>query len=131
MEGALGPSYVPTVFYLVLAVILGFVLAELWRSWQAAQARRAVRQDLDEREAIAARAVGGSPDRPFVVTSPAVIDLRAANQPCPLCGGKLRLDHQAVDKQDDGELLRVTHLRCQECGVRRRFWFRLDLGAPN
>lgn len=114
----------------LFAVLLVVFIARLYRAHKAVQARDELQSDLDYRERLAAQAVGGAPDRPFAVDTPAVIDLRAAARPCPLCAGKLRFEEQTVEKFR-GELLRVTHLVCLSCHQKRKFWFRLTAALPN
>jgi hypothetical protein len=68
---------------------------------------------------------GGSPDRPLVIDSPAVVDIRAVAKPCPLCGGPLRLEEHAAT-EIGGTRLRVATVSCTQCGTRRSLYFRLD-----
>jgi hypothetical protein len=75
-------------------------------------------------ERLARLQPGGSPERPLVIDSAAVVELRAVAQPCPLCDGPLRLEeHAAVEI--DGTRLRVASVACTQCGVRRSFYFHL------
>ena len=77
-----------------------------------------------EAERLALLATGGSPDKPFVVETPAIVDLRAESLPCPLCQGALKLkDHTAVEI--DGTRLRVAAVSCKQCGAHRSLYFRL------
>ena len=78
-------------------------------------------------EKLASLEEGGAPDRPIVVDSPAVVDLRAVAKPCPLCDGSMRLEEH-TSEEIDGERLRVAALSCTRCGVRRSRYFRL--GGP-
>jgi hypothetical protein len=91
---------------------------------------RAARKLVRARERLAGLEVGGSPARPFEVPSSSVIDVRARAQPCPQCGGRLRLDEQTAEKID-GVSLRATHLVCQLCGTPRVFWFRITSPLPS
>jgi len=75
-------------------------------------------------ERLAALEEGGGPERPIVVTSPAVVDIRAVAKPCPLCSGTLKLEQHTAEEVD-GVRLRVAELICTHCGVRRRRYFRL------
>jgi len=75
-------------------------------------------------ERLARLAPGGSPERPIDVGSPAQIEPMALAKPCPLCEGSLALEHHAAETID-GVRLRVVAVRCVQCGVRRRLYFRL------
>ncbi len=77
-----------------------------------------------ELEKLAALEPGGAPDRPIAVETPAVIDMRAIAQPCPLCEGSMKLEEHAAD-EIDGVRLRVAAIACTSCGVRRKRYFRL------
>lgn len=79
---------------------------------------------VNDLERLASLEPGGSPDRPIVVDTPAVVDLRAVARPCPLCEGALRLEAHTAD-EIDGIRLRVAELSCVRCGVRRKRYFRL------
>ncbi len=86
------------------------------------RAREKLVRQLEE---LAELELGGSPDRPMVVDSPAIVDLRAVARPCPLCEGSLKLEDHVAD-EIDGVRLRVARLSCTRCGVRRSRYFRLD-----
>ncbi len=88
---------------------------------------RAREKLLRELEHLASLEPGGAPERPIVVDSPVIVDLRAAAQPCPLCEGSLKLEEHAAT-EIDGNRLRVATLACTSCGVRRKRYFRL--GGP-
>jgi hypothetical protein len=85
---------------------------------------RAARRLVHDRERLYALEPGGSPERPLVVDSPAVIPVRARSLPCPQCGGTLALDEETAERVD-GRPLRCAHLTCQLCGTKRRLWFAL------
>jgi hypothetical protein len=77
-------------------------------------------------ERLARLEPGGAPDHPIDVVSPAQVDVMAEARPCPLCQGSLRLlEHTAATV--DGVRLRVAHLACTACGVRRQMYFRLTV----
>ena len=97
---------------------------------RAARTLRRERGRLHEKlvrdlERLARLEAGGSPKRPIVVDSPAVIDLRAVAKPCPLCEGPLRLEEHAAD-EIDGTRLRIATVACTQCGARRQLYFRLE-----
>ena len=79
-------------------------------------------------ERLARLAPGGSPKRPIVVDSPAVVDIRAVAKPCPLCEGPLKLEEHAAD-EIDGTRLRIATVSCTQCGVRRKLYFRVEEAA--
>jgi hypothetical protein len=76
-------------------------------------------------ERLARLEPGGSPQRPLVIDSPAVVDVRAEAKPCPLCGDSLKLEEHAAENID-GVRLRVARVACTMCGVKREIYFRLD-----
>lgn len=78
-------------------------------------------RDLDR---LARLEPGGAPDRPVLIDSPALVELRAVAKPCPLCGGSLRLETHAAEKIA-GVRLRVAAVACTLCGARRAMYFRL------
>lgn len=90
--------------------------------------RRSAASETDalvrELEELAALAPGGAPERAIPVDTPAVIDMRAIAQPCPLCEGSMKLEEHAAD-EIDGIRLRVAAVACTSCGVRRKRYFRL------
>ena len=74
----------------------------------------------DAREALAQLEPGGAAERPLVVPSASVIEMRALALGCARCGGELKLEeHEAL-----GGLRRVR-ARCRACGARRDVWVRL------
>lgn len=82
------------------------------------------------RERLFALELGGSPERPLSVTSPAVIESHAESVSCPRCQGKQDvLEHVAVTK--GGVRLREARLRCRQCGTPRSLWFRIQDLGPN
>jgi hypothetical protein len=89
-----------------------------------ARAHERLVRDLDR---LARLETGGAPDRPFVIDSPAVVEVRALARPCPLCGGSLRLEGHGAEIVD-GVRLRVAAVACTTCGTRRSIYFRL--GQP-
>lgn len=73
------------------------------------------------RDRLAALELGGSPSHAIRVTSPAVIEGRAARHACPHCGGENRV--LAHTRPEPG--LREVEVACRQCGVPRTLWFRL------
>jgi hypothetical protein len=54
-----------------------------------------------------------------------VVDLRAVAEPCPLCGGSLRLkEHTAITVGTTR--LRAAQVACTVCGTSRTIYFRLS-----
>lgn len=83
----------------------------------------------DRRERLAALLPGGSPDRPRVVTSAAVIESHATHaMACPLCAGDFRvLEHERPVPH-----LRRLDVRCRQCGSERALWFTIvPIDEPN
>jgi hypothetical protein len=77
-----------------------------------------------DRDRLARLEPGGAAERPLDVVSPAQVDVMAEARPCPLCAGALRLDQHAA-ATIGGVRLRVAHVACTACGVRRQLYFRL------
>ena len=85
------------------------------------------RQLIRDREQLAVLEVGGSRDRPFHITSPAVVEVRVRNLACPQCDGGYKL----VDHRAPAPGLRQAAVRCTVCGVSRDLWFKLVSTDPN
>jgi hypothetical protein len=78
------------------------------------------------RELLAGLAPGGSPERPIVVTSSAVIEPRAIALPCPQCNG----EHRVLEHTRPRRGNRRVDVQCRHCSSQRTLWFRLvDLEA--
>ena len=88
-------------------------LAERARARLASEVQRAARLDP-----------GGVPERPLVIDSSVLVDLRAVAMPCLVCGGSLRLESHTADVIDRVRL-RVAAVVCTQCGARRAIYFRL------
>jgi hypothetical protein len=73
------------------------------------------------REALAALSRGGSRQWPIVVTSAAVVEVRAKAMACPHCGGEYRL----AEHTSAGPGLRRVDAHCRQCSRPRTLWFRL------
>jgi hypothetical protein len=93
------------------------------------EAERAARQIVRDRQRLSQLVEGGAADRPITVVSSSVIAGRATSQPCPLCEGTLRLDEDTAEKVD-GRSLRLAHMTCVRCGVKRGLWFRIVQRLP-
>ena len=86
-----------------------------------ARAHATLVRDLEQ---LALLAPGGSPQRPIDVASPAQVEPIVLAKPCPLCEGSLRLEDHAAETVD-GVRLRIAAVRCVQCAVHRRLYFRL------
>ena len=83
-----------------------------------------------ERERLFLLSPGGSSERPISVEAAAIVEVRAAAVPCPLCQGPHELlEHAAVVLH--GERLREARLRCRRCGTRRSLFFQLEQPVLN
>lgn len=99
------------------------------RKGRRAQARR--REKLArELERLARLMPGGSPERPIAVAAAPQVDVIAGQTPCPVCQAALRLEEHAAETID-GVRLRVAHVLCAACGVRRRLYFRIADALPH
>lgn len=99
------------------------------RSERRAQAR-AHAELVHDLERLAQLAPGGSPERPSIVDSAAVVDVRAVADPCPLCSGPLRLEEHAAVTFGSAHL-RAARVLCTQCGTPRTFYFSLRETRPN
>jgi hypothetical protein len=88
---------------------------------------RAARDLVRDRERLAALSRGGTAEHPVLVTSSAVIEVRARATPCVQCAGEYRiLDHRSA-----GAGVRAVDVQCQQCGIARTLWFRISSDEPN
>jgi predicted Zn finger-like uncharacterized protein len=72
------------------------------------------------RERLAQLLPGGSPARPYLVASAAVIEQHATrSMPCPHCGG----EHRVLEHERPTSGLRRVDVRCRNCGSERALWF--------
>jgi len=88
------------------------------------QEEEAARRLVHERQRLSLLEPGGSPERPILVASSSVVDLRAGSHPCPLCKGGLRI----VEHLARTAILRELRVACTRCGVPRSLFFRI--GSP-
>ncbi len=93
------------------------------RQQRRAETRRTrkLREDLEH---LARLEVGGSPENPIEIASPAQVDARAEATACPLCEARLKLDEHTAATIGE-ERLRLAACRCTGCGVPRTLYFRL------
>lgn len=88
---------------------------------------RAARDLVRDREKLATLSPGGSAERPIIVSSSAVIEVRIHGTPCVQCEGEYKVeDHRAA-----GQGMRPVDVRCKRCGVARTLWFKIVEDLPN
>ena len=92
---------------------------------ERARVRERLARELDR---LARLEPGGAAERPLVIDSPVLVEMRALAKPCPRCGGSCRLEAHTAEVID-GVRLRVAHVACTSCGARRAIYFRL--AAPS
>ncbi|MGE0546093.1 MAG: hypothetical protein AB7O24_00265 [Kofleriaceae bacterium] len=80
-----------------------------------------------DRELLARLLRGGSPHRPIVVESAAMIETRVAAMNCIDCGWTYRL----LEHVRAAPGVRRVDVECRGCSERRSFWFRLSGNEPN
>jgi len=68
---------------------------------------------------------GGTPERPILVASPVVVELKAAALACPRCGATVRMEEHRAPTVG-GVRLREAVVRCPRCGAERSVWFQLN-----
>jgi hypothetical protein len=80
------------------------------------------------RERLFELELGGDPERPLIIPSPAVVEAHARSLVCPRCEGQHDVvEHVAVTR--DGARLREARLRCRQCASQRSVWFLIrDVG---
>ena len=89
------------------------------------EAARAAVKTAEARLKLAALEAGGSPARPIEVASASVVEPHASSMACAACGNPgVRIDEH-VASVVDGARLRVVHVRCSRCGVKREVYFRI------
>lgn len=88
---------------------------------------RELRQLVRDREKLAALSPGGSAERPIVVPSSAVIEIRIHGMPCVQCEG----EYKVVDHRSAGQGVRPVDVRCNRCGTPRTLWFKIVPDEPN
>lgn len=94
------------------------------------EAERELGKLQSARERLFQLELGGSAERPLMVSSAAVIEAHAESVPCPRCESKHEIsEHAAVTVR--GVRLRELRLRCRQCGSQRSLWFRIGGAAPN
>lgn len=90
-------------------------------------AERATRKLVHDKQRLASLERGGAAEHPIEVASSAVIEVRAASLPCPLCEGELRVEEHRAQSAT----LRAIDVRCVRCGVPRTLYFRIAPTGPN
>jgi hypothetical protein len=71
---------------------------------------------------------GATPEHPIEISSPALVEPKAATLLCPRCELPFRVEaHRAPSGV--GMRLREAEVSCRRCGARRSLWFRL-VGSP-
>ena len=88
---------------------------------------RAARDLVRDREKLALLSPGGAAERPIVVPSSAVIEVRIHGTRCIQCDG----DYRIVDHRSAGQGVRPVDVRCNRCGAPRTLWFKIVEDQPN
>jgi len=118
---------------LIIVVIVVQLLRRVQTKVESVQndaTRRKLNASHAERVKAAKLIAGGSADRPIRVTSPAVIETKAASEPCVLCGNAVQIDeHEA--RTVNGMRRRVVHVSCRQCGHPRKLYFEIEENRLN
>lgn len=118
---------------LIILIIVVQILRYVQRKVEGVQddaTRRKLDAEATERLEAAKQITGGSADRPIRVSSPAVVEARAAQEPCVLCGKVVLIDeHEA--RTIRGMRRRVVQVRCRQCGHARTLYFEIEEARPN
>lgn len=81
-----------------------------------------------QRERLFQLEPGATPEHPIEVSSPVLVEPKAASLLCPRCELPFRVEaHRAPSVA--GMRLREAAVSCSRCGGRRSLWFRL-VGLP-
>ena len=91
---------------------------------------RDARKLVRDKQALWLLERGGAPDRPLVVSSAALVDVRARSLPGPLCEGEYVLDEHTAARAGERSV-RIAHVTCRRCGVSRRIYFCIDSPLPS
>jgi len=83
-----------------------------------------------DRERAAELDVGGSPDRPIVVESSSVIEVRARSLRCPQCDAECQILEHTAERIAE-VLLRAVKVRCLRCAIERTRWFKIEAPLAN
>jgi len=113
--------------YFVLLWIAVFAIPALAYGYTARRRRRAERAKALTQQRmrdLEAEQDGGSPVRPIIVASTAVIEGRAARFSCTACGGEVAVaEHRA--EVISGVRMRVARVSCRMCRLERPVFFQL------
>ena|ERR1041384_4296707 len=94
------------------------------------EAARSVQKLQDARRRLFELEPGGTPERPLLVASAAVVEAHAESVACPRCSGRHDVvEHAALTI--NGTRLREARLRCRQCGTTRSLWFSINETGPN
>ena len=69
---------------------------------------------------------GGSAARPIDLGSASLVEVMATSEPCPLCGGELRLESHEAETRNEVRL-RIAKVVCKMC---RAIWERFYRIVP-
>lgn len=95
---------------------------------QRRSAERARQKEVEVRRKLFQASEGGTPDRPILVSSASVIEARARDLLCPVCGGQTSIrQHEAV--RTGVKRLRKIERTCMACGEASTLYF--ELALPN
>ena len=118
--------------YFLMVWIAAFAIPALAYGYTARRRRRAKRakaQTQQRMRDLEAQQDGGSPERPIIVASTAVIEGRAARFSCTACGGEVDVaEHRA--EHIAGVRIRVARVSCRVCRLERPVYFRLTDATP-
>jgi hypothetical protein len=67
---------------------------------------------------------GATADHPLVVSSSSLVELEATARPCLRCLARVRVEDHTVEQTATG-LVRVAHIKCPQCTLRRLMYFRI------
>jgi DNA-directed RNA polymerase subunit M/transcription elongation factor TFIIS len=84
----------------------------------------------DAREKLALLEPGGTPERPIVIESASLVEVRAESMTCLRCEGRLDCKEHLAE-EIDGAALRVARMQCRACGARRVVYFRIQTTLLN
>jgi hypothetical protein len=84
----------------------------------------------DARVKLAALQEGGAPERPIVIESASLVEVRAESLLCPRCSERLECKEHLAE-EIDGVSLRVARMQCRACAAPRVVYFRIQANLLN
>ncbi len=92
---------------------------------------RAAKKLVHAREELASLEPGGSDERPIVVETSSVIEVKARAMRCPQCDGETKIVEHRAPRDEGGRAMRAVDVECLLCGTKRTRWFEIRVPLAN